>query len=44
MKMIEALKMEMNNSLKEIEEKTTKNWKKSINSLKKAKGKKNQTG
>lgn len=39
MKMIEALKTEMNNSLKEIEEKTTKNWKKSINSLKKAKKK-----
>ena len=37
MKMIASLKMEMNNFLKEIEKKTNKNWKKSINPLKKAK-------
>ena len=39
MKMIEALKEEMKNSLKEIEEKTNKNWKKSTNPLKKNKRK-----
>ena len=43
MKMIASLKMEMNNFLKEIEKKTTKNGKKSINPLKKAK-KNNHTG
>ena len=35
MKVIEALEEEIKNSLKEIEEKTNKNWKKSINHLKK---------
>ena len=38
--MLEALKEEMKNSLKEMEEKTNKNWKKSINPLKKTKEKK----
>ena len=37
MKMIEALKEEIKNSLKEIEGKSSKKWKKSINFLQKAK-------
>lgn len=37
MMMIETLKAEMKNSLKEIEEKPTKNWRKSINLLKNSK-------
>ena len=37
--MFETLKEEMRNSLKEMEEKTNKNWKKSINFLKKTKKK-----
>ena len=41
MKMIEALKEEMKNSLIKVEEKANKKWKKSINSLKKTK--KNQS-
>ena len=46
MKMVENFKEEMKNSLKEMEEKTKKNWKKLINPLKKhTKTKKNnQTG
>ena len=48
MKMIEALKGEMKNSLKEVEEKTSKKWEEVNKSLKENKGsqekKKNQTG
>lgn len=43
MKMIEALKEEMKNSLKEVKKISNKNCKKSINPLKKGK-KNNQTG
>ena len=39
MKMIQTLKEEMKSSLKEIEKKTTKKWKKSTNPLKKNKKK-----